>query len=85
MSIEPLKAGTVTDEHLAEVQREWPTKVIQKFQSFMQTRMIAAVLASKQVGNVPWQLRLLSKIPVLRDLSPRMIGFGPKRVRLEEI
>jgi len=85
--IKPLQAGNVTDEHLAEVQRqrEWPTKVIQAFQSFMQTRLIAAVLMSDQVSNVPWQLRLLTKIPVLRDLPPRMIGFGPKRVRLEEV
>jgi 2-polyprenyl-6-methoxyphenol hydroxylase-like FAD-dependent oxidoreductase len=83
----PLQAGRVTDEQLAEVQRqrEWPTKAIQKLQSFMQNRLIATVLLSKQVGNVPWQLRLLTKIPVLRDLPPRMIGFGPKRVRLEEV
>jgi 2-polyprenyl-6-methoxyphenol hydroxylase-like FAD-dependent oxidoreductase len=83
----PLKAGTVTDQHLAEVQRqrEWPTKVIQAFQSFLQNRLIASVLLSQQVGNVPWQLRLLTKIPILRDFPPRMIGFGPKRVRLNEV
>jgi len=85
--VKPLKAGRVTNEHLAEVQRqrEWPTKAIQTFQAFLQNRLIAAVLLSQQVGNVPWQLRLLTKIPFLRDLPPRMIGFGPKRVRLEEV
>jgi 2-polyprenyl-6-methoxyphenol hydroxylase-like FAD-dependent oxidoreductase len=83
----PLKAGRVSDEHLAEVQREreGPTKWIQSFQSFLQRRLIASVLLSQQVGNVPWQLRLLTKIPVLRDLPPKMIAFGPKRVRLKEV
>jgi len=83
---EPLKAGRVTDADLAEVQRqrEWPTRVIQAFQAFMQTRVIASALQSQQARNIPWQLRLLSRIPVLRDLPPRMIAFGPKRVRLEK-
>lgn len=82
----PLKSGKVTDLDLAEVQRqrEWPTKVIQKFQAFMQRRIIAGVLESQQAGNIPWQLRLLAKVPVIRDLPPRMIAFGPKRVRLRE-
>jgi 2-polyprenyl-6-methoxyphenol hydroxylase-like FAD-dependent oxidoreductase len=82
----PLKSGEVTDAELAEVQRrrEWPTRVIQAFQSFMQRRVIASVLMSKQAGNIPWQLKLLAKIPVIRDLPPRMIAFGPKRVRMEE-
>jgi len=81
-----LKAGNVSDADLAEVQRqrEWPTRVIQAFQTFMQTKIIASALQLQQARNIPWQLRLLSKIPVIRDLPPRMIAFGPKRVRLEE-
>ena len=81
-----LKSGSVSDADLAEVQRqrEWPTRVIQSFQASMQTRVIAGALQLQQAGNIPWQLRLLSKIPVIRDLPPRMIAFGPKRVRLEE-
>ena len=83
----PLKSGRVTNEHLAEVQRqrEWPTKAIQNFQSFLQNRLIASALLSQQVGNIPWQLRLLTRVPVLRDLPPRMIAFGPKRVRLNVV
>jgi len=82
----PLKAGRVSEKDLQEVQRqrEWPTRVIQSLQSFLQQKVIASVLQSKQVGNVPWQLRLLSRIPVIRDLPPRMIAFGPRRVRLNE-
>ena len=84
---EPLLSGAVSDENLGEVQRqrEWPTRTIQNFQSFLQNRLVASVLVSQQVGNIPWQLRLLTKIPVLRDLPPRMIAFGPKRVRLQQV
>ena len=82
----PLKADKVSDEDLAEVQRqrEWPTRTIQAFQSFLQRRLIAGVLQSQQVSNVPWQLRLLTRVPIVRDLPSRMIAFGPRRVRLNE-
>jgi 2-polyprenyl-6-methoxyphenol hydroxylase-like FAD-dependent oxidoreductase len=80
----PLESGKVTDADLAEVQRqrEWPTRAIQAFQSFLQRRAIAGVLQSQQLSDIPWQLRLLTSIPVIRDLPPRMIAFGPRRVRL---
>lgn len=82
----PLKAGNVSESHLAEVQRqrEFPTKVIQRVQSFMQSRLVANVLGSQQATNIPWQLRLLVRIPWLRDLPPRLIAFGIGRVRLIE-
>ncbi len=82
----PLKTGKISDADLTEVQRqrEWPTRAIQKFQSFLQQRMVASVLQSQQATNIPWQLRLLSRLPVVRDLGPRMIALGPKRVRLDE-
>jgi 2-polyprenyl-6-methoxyphenol hydroxylase-like FAD-dependent oxidoreductase len=82
-----LKAGRVSNADLAEVQRqrEWPTRVIQAAQSFLQGRIIAGALNTAQAGNAPWQLRLFSKIPVVRDLPPRLIAFGPRRVRLREV
>jgi 2-polyprenyl-6-methoxyphenol hydroxylase-like FAD-dependent oxidoreductase len=82
-----LKSGRVSDADLAEVQRqrEWPTRVIQAGQSFLQRRIIAGALNTAQAGNVPWQLRLFAKIPIVRDIPPRLIAFGPRRVRLREI
>ena len=82
-----LKSGRVSDADLAEVQRqrEWPTRVIQAAQSFLQRRLIAGALNTGQAGRVPWQLRLFAKIPVVRDIPPRLIAFGPRRVRLKEI
>jgi 2-polyprenyl-6-methoxyphenol hydroxylase-like FAD-dependent oxidoreductase len=82
-----LKTGRVSEADLAEVQRqrEWPTRVIQSAQSFLQRRIIAGALNTTQAGNVPWQLRLFSKIPIVRDIPPRLIAFGPRRVRLKEV
>src|SRR6266849_4921303 len=84
--INPLKPGRVTDDDLAEVQRqrELPTRAIQKLQSFMQQRLVASVLRSQQAINVPWQLKLFARIPILRDLPARLIAFGIRRVHLTE-
>ena len=81
-----LKSGSVSRADLAEVQRqrEWPTRVIQATQSFLQRRIIAAALNIAQAGKVPWQLRLFAMIPIVRDIPPRLIAFGPRRVRLRE-
>jgi 2-polyprenyl-6-methoxyphenol hydroxylase-like FAD-dependent oxidoreductase len=81
-----LKSGRVSDGDLAEVQRqrEWPTRVIQSTQSFLQRRIIAGALNTGQAGKVPWQLRLFAKIPIVRDIPPRLIAFGPRRVRLRK-
>ncbi len=82
----PLKSGTVSEADLAEVQRqrEWPTRVIQKMQSIMQNRLVAGALSSQLTSKVPWQMRLLVRIPILRDLPARLIAFGPRRVHLRE-
>ena len=82
-----LESGRVSDGDLAEVQRqrEWPTRLVQAGQSFLQKRVIAGALTTGEAGRVPWQLRLFSKIPVFRDLPACMIAFGPRRVRLKEV
>lgn len=82
----PLKSGAISETHLAEVQRqrEWPTRVIQGMQSAMQNNLIVRVLQSTRPATVPWQLKLLLKIPILRDIPSRLIAFGPRRVRLRE-
>ena len=79
----PLKAGTLSEAHLAKVQRQrqWPTRVIQGMQSIMQDRLLTRALQS---ATVPWQMKLLLKIPILRSIPSRLIAFGPRRVRLQE-
>jgi len=83
---EPLKSGSVSEGHLAEVQRqrEFPTRVIQGMQKLMQERLLARALQSQERAGVPWQLKLFVKIPFLRDLPCNLIAFGIRRVRLTE-
>ena len=80
----PLKEGRVTESQLAQVQRqrEWTVRVIQRMQSIMQNNLLAKALTSQGPVRVPWQMRLLVRIPILRDVPSRLIAFGPRRVRL---
>ena len=82
----PLLAGRVSDADLAEVQRqrEWPTHAIQAMQSFMQRNLVASALRAQRVMNVPWQLKVFVRIPILRDLPSKLMAFGVRRVRLTE-
>jgi 2-polyprenyl-6-methoxyphenol hydroxylase-like FAD-dependent oxidoreductase len=82
----PLKEGRVTESNLAQVQRqrEWAIRIIQRMQASMQNNLIAKALNTKVRPRVPWQMRLLVRIPILRDVPSRLIAFGPRRVRLLE-
>jgi 2-polyprenyl-6-methoxyphenol hydroxylase-like FAD-dependent oxidoreductase len=82
---EPLRSGTLTTANLREVQRqrEWPTRLIQSLQTRIQKRIIAAALDPRRTFRIPLVLRLLLRVPVLRDLPARIIGFGFKRVRVK--
>jgi 2-polyprenyl-6-methoxyphenol hydroxylase-like FAD-dependent oxidoreductase len=82
----PLLEGTLTPAHLREVQRrrEWPTKIIQAIQVQLQKRVIAAALNPDQPFRVPLLLRLISRVPYLRNLPARILGFGVRKVKMEE-
>ena len=82
---EPLQKGTLTEEHLHEVQRqrEWPTRLIQALQTRIQKRVIAAALDPRTKFRVPFVLRLLLRLPGLRTLPARIIGLGFKRVHVQ--
>ena len=81
----PLRKGRVMERDLVEVQRrrEWPTRVIQSFQSIIQQRIVGQALDSAQPFHLPLPLRLMLQVPVLRDLPARLVAFGIRRVRLE--
>lgn len=81
---DPLRNGAVGDRHLAEVQRrrEGVTRVIQRFQAEVQRRLVAAFEAGRMF-RLPLPLRLILRVPGLRDLPPRVAAFGVRRVRLE--
>lgn len=81
----PLLDGRVNIAHLKEVQRqrEGPTKTVQRFQTMAQKRIIAAVLRSQQRPSIPWFVRLLARIPIIRAVPARLVAFGRRRVRVE--
>ncbi len=84
---EPLSQGVVTEVLLAKVQaeREGPVATIQKVQSYIQKNIVAQALQSDgRTFRFPWTIRLMNAIPGLRSLPASMIGFGPKRVRIEK-
>ena len=80
-----LRAGTLSDEHLAQLQRrrEWPTRMTQGLQVFVQSRMIGRVLASTKPMATPFVAKLLQHFPVLRRIPARVVGMGfrPEHVR----
>jgi 2-polyprenyl-6-methoxyphenol hydroxylase-like FAD-dependent oxidoreductase len=81
----PLSEGRLSLDHLRDVQRrrEWPTRLIQAFQTGIQKRVIAAALDPANTFRVPLALRLLLRVPVLRNLPARFISLGFKRVHVE--
>jgi 2-polyprenyl-6-methoxyphenol hydroxylase-like FAD-dependent oxidoreductase len=81
----PLSDGRVSDDDLAEVQRrrERAVKTIQGFQGFVQTRFLKPALMTQQTPSIPWLVRLALRIPVLRDIPPRMIALGIDRPHIE--
>lgn len=83
---EPLQKGSVGVSDLAAVQkrREWPTRVIQAFQGQVQRQIAAPALAAGRPFRLPLLLRILLRLPVLRNLPGRLIAFGIRRVRVKE-
>ncbi len=87
---QPLRRGQVSTDVLARVQREreWPVRIIQMMQSFMQQQLIAQVLASPdRVPAIPAPLRVGLRLPGIRGLLPRLVALGIRRphVRCPEI
>jgi len=77
----PLKAGRLQLSDLAKVQRQrqWPTRLIQAFQSLIQKQVLAPALDPNRLFKPPALLRL----PLLRDLPARLIAFGVWPVHLK--
>jgi 2-polyprenyl-6-methoxyphenol hydroxylase-like FAD-dependent oxidoreductase len=81
---DPLLRGRVLVSDLAAVQwrRMLPTRVIQFVQRQVQNNIVAAALRSNGDFRLPLPLRLMTRIPGLRQLPARLIGFGVMRPRI---
>lgn len=84
-----LREKTVTEELLTRVQerREWPVKMTQRLQVFMQNKFLLPVLESHVRLATPWPVKLLANFPIFRRIPARIIGMGfrPEHVRTPEI
>jgi len=85
---EPLLAGKADETHSIAVQkrREWPTRLTQRFQLFIQNRVISRVLKDNQPISPPALLKLFQKRPFLRRIPARLMGMGfrPEHVETGE-
>ena len=81
----PLLTGALTESDLAKVQRqrEFAVRVIQAFQSALQARIIKPMLDANEPPSLPWLLRAILQVPVLRDVPPRLVAFGIHRPHVE--
>lgn len=63
--------------------RELPTRLTQRFQLFVQNRIITQVLGRAEPLPPPLVVRVLARFPFLRRLPARLIGIGvrPEHVR----
>ena len=82
---QPLRRGHAGEDDLARVQkrREFPTRLTQAIQVFLQDRVISRALAAKGELEAPLAVRLLGRFPPLRRIPARLLGLGvrPEHVR----
>jgi 2-polyprenyl-6-methoxyphenol hydroxylase-like FAD-dependent oxidoreductase len=81
------KAVTVDDLRRVEARREFPVRLTQRLQVFIQNRVIRRVLAGTAPPQPPLMLRLAQWFPVLQRLFARVIGVGvrPEHIRTPEV
>jgi 2-polyprenyl-6-methoxyphenol hydroxylase-like FAD-dependent oxidoreductase len=74
----PLSRGAVVEADLEAVQRrrEFPTRMTQRMQLFLQKRVIGRVLASGATPGIALPIRLLQWFPVLQRIPARLVGMG---------
>lgn len=88
--VDPLRSGRVRVRDLAEVQRrrEQPTRIMQWLGRQAQRNILGRLLHPGQPppkpARLPLLLRLLTSLPVIRDLPARFVAFGLWRVRLSD-
>ncbi len=85
---EPLRAGAVTRDHLAAVQRrrDFPMRVIQRMQVIVQDNLLSPALKSSERPKPPFVMRLIQWFPTLRRIPARIVGMGvrPEHIQTPE-
>lgn len=80
----PLRERRVTDADLAAVEqrRTFPTRATQRVQVAIQNSVITSVLSGKTM-RVPFVVRLLQWIPLLRVIPAYVVGVGVRPEHIE--
>ena len=82
---EPLRRGRPSLEQLRRVQerREFPARLTQGFQVFIQNRVVSPVLHRSGPIQPPLALRLFARLPILQRIPARGVGIGvrPEHIR----
>jgi 2-polyprenyl-6-methoxyphenol hydroxylase-like FAD-dependent oxidoreductase len=80
------RTATLADLQRVQLRREFPTRMTQALQVFLQNQVISRVLGSDREFNLPWVLSLFNRWPFLRRIPARLIGIGfrPEHVRTAE-
>src|SRR5262245_8391575 len=85
----PLKDGTLREDDLDHVQerREFPPRVTQRMQVFLQQKVIEVALGADQALQAPLPLRLFSRFAPLRRIPARLVGIGvrPEHVHTADV
>jgi 2-polyprenyl-6-methoxyphenol hydroxylase-like FAD-dependent oxidoreductase len=83
-----VRTRTPSLRELARLQarREWPTRVVQDLQVFVQNRVLAPTMRSQLTPSAPWPLYVLDHWAWLRQWPARFLGVGvrPEHVRTLE-
>jgi 2-polyprenyl-6-methoxyphenol hydroxylase-like FAD-dependent oxidoreductase len=79
--------ATVCEADLRAVQRrrEWPTKMTQGLQIFIQNRLIDRILGRDVPFAPPWPMKLLDRWPLLRRLPAQVVGIGFRPERVDSV
>ena len=81
----PLQAGQVSLEHLSAVQRqrERATKIVQRWQKMSQRQTVDGALDRTKPLRLPTHVRVMFRLPILRNMPARLVGFGIWPARME--
>jgi 2-polyprenyl-6-methoxyphenol hydroxylase-like FAD-dependent oxidoreductase len=82
----PLREERVDVRHLRAVQRrrEWAVRLIQVAQDLAQRHVVAKVLREDEPFELSRLLRLLLRVPIIRDVPARLIAYGAWPARPKE-
>jgi 2-polyprenyl-6-methoxyphenol hydroxylase-like FAD-dependent oxidoreductase len=77
---EKLRLGPVSVVDLRKVQqrREWPAIVIQYMQVLVHKYVVTGRQSREKGADLPLLPRLLKRFPILRQISARLVGIGPR-------